>query len=393
MFLTFFHSLRNLQVPVSLSEWLTLMEGLAKGLHQQSLVHFYYLARSLLIKDVAYYDAFDQAFHHCFKEIPLVDEETIKKQLFGMVANSDLARRFDGTELESLRYLSFDKLLMHLKQRLAEHHGTVSDWSMRGSGGDSAMGIRGNDPAEISYGAEGEGGRTLTMPTARRFRNLRNDLTLDVRQISVALKRLRRLRDQGSELVLDLDATIDKTCRNGGEIDLIFSPERKNQVRLLLAMDTGGSMEPYRRLCERLFSAAHKLNHFKDFRAFYFHNCIYDKLYSDLENGKSLPTEEVIRTYGKRYQLILVGDAAMSPHELFSTGGTAVSKSPQASTGIETLQQIASAFPKRAWLNPLAPRAWKHFETLSVISTLFPMFPLTITGLEQAVKHLLDIRK
>ncbi len=223
----------------------------------------------------------------------------------------------------------------------------------------------------------------------RRYRNLRSDLTLDLRQISVALKRLRKLRDPGAEQVLDLEETIDKTCKNAGEIDLVFTPERKNQVRLLLVMDSGGSMDPYRRLSERLFSAANKLNHFKDFLAFYFHNCIYDKLYTDLENNISVPTAEVMREYGKRYRLILVGDAAMSPHELLAGSDNLQSAQFKTTAGIDWLRQVAAAFPQRAWMNPLKPNVWNHYQTVPMVAGLFPMFPLSIAGLGQAVRHLL----
>jgi uncharacterized protein with von Willebrand factor type A (vWA) domain len=148
-------------------------------------------------------------------------------------------------------------------------------------------------------------------------------------------------------------------------------------------------MDPYRRLSERLFSAANKLNHFKDFRAFYFHNCIYDKLYTDLENDTSVPTAEVIREFGKRYRLILVGDAAMSPHELLSGSDNLQSAQFNATPGIDWLRQVATAFPQRAWMNPLSEKVWGHYQTVSMVEGLFPMFPLTIAGLGRAVKHLL----
>jgi hypothetical protein len=281
-------------------------------------------------------------------------------------------------------------LLAQLAERLREQktaHEGGQKWV--GSGGTSAFGSYGSHPSGISFAAESGGGNALMTAFPRRYRNLRSDLTLDIRQISVALKRLRKLRDPGADEVLDLDATIDKTGRNAGEIELVFSPERRNQVRLLLVMDTGGSMDPYRRLSERLFSAANKLNHFKDFRAFYFHNCIYDKLYTDFETNSFVTTAELMREYGKRYRLILVGDAAMSPHELFSNAGNLQDQKEHATQGIDWLRQVATAFPQRAWLNPLSEKVWGHYETVGLIKGLFPMFPLTVEGLGLAVRQLL----
>lgn len=390
MFLPLYHRLRSLQVPVSLTEWLTLMQGLAKGLHFENLEDFYYLSRSLLVKDVVYYDAFDQAFCHCFKAAPLPDNLVTKEQILNWLENSLIPLKLPAADLDNMQTLTLEELLAVLLDRLGEQreaHDGGQKWI--GTGGTSPMGANGSHPLGISFSAESGGGKAGIKAFPRRYRNLRSDLTLDLRQISIALKRLRKLRDPGAEQVLDLEETIDKTCKNAGEIDLVFSPERKNQVRLLLVIDSGGSMDPYRRLSERLFSAANKLNHFKDFRAFYFHNCIYDKLYSDLENNISVPTAEVIREYGKDYRLILVGDAAMSPHELLAGSDNLQSAQFNATPGIDWLRQVATAFPQRAWMNPLTPNAWSHYQTVPMVAGLFPMFPLSIDGLGQAVKHLL----
>ncbi len=224
---------------------------------------------------------------------------------------------------------------------------------------------------------------------ARKYRNLRSDLTLDIRQIGIALKRLRDLRDTGSEEPLDLDATIDKTCRNAGEIDLVFARERENNIRLLLVMDSGGSMDPHRRISERLFSAASKLNHFKDFRAFYFHNCIYDKLYTNLETDEFVTTAEVLREYGKKYRLVVVGAAAMATHELLHFSGT-LEHAESMTKGIDWIRQIAEIFPRRALMNPLPENSWTHYETVPLLGGLFPMFPLTVEGLTRAVRKLLS---
>lgn len=390
MFLQLYYTLRSMQVPLSPTEWLTLMEGLAKGLHYQSLDDLYYLARSLLVKDVAYYDAFDQAFRHCFRAAPLPDHQATKEQILAWLEDPASPLNISVQDLNAMKTLALDELLEMLSERLAEQqeaHQGGQKWV--GSGGTSPFGVNGSNPSGISFAPQRGSGQAVMTAFPRRYQNLRSDLTLDIRQISVALKRLRKLRDSGAENVLDLDETIDKTCRNAGEIDLVFAPERQNQVRLLLVMDTGGSMDPYRRLSERLFSAANKLNHFKDFRAFYFHNCIYEKVYDDFANDSFVTTAELIREYGRRYRLIMVGDAAMSPHELLSSAGNLQDLMEGATPGIDWLRQVAAAFPQRVWMNPLAQKNWQHYSTVAMVENLFPMFPLTLDGLGQAVKHLL----
>ncbi|GLI38192.1 VWA domain-containing protein [Geobacter hydrogenophilus] len=389
MFLALYHSLRALKVPVSLTEWLTLLEGLAKGLHNQSLEDFYYLSRSLLVKDVAHYDAFDQAFAHCFKDAPLPEDLATRKKVLEWLRDAQAPRRLSDEELARLEALSLDELLRQLEERLrtqdGAHHGGKK-WI--GTGGTSPFGAGGSHPSGISFAAEGGGGRAVLQAFGRRYRNLRNDLTLDVRQIGVALKRLRDLRECGAVERLDLEGTIDKTCRNAGEIDLVFARERENQVRVLLVMDSGGSMEPFRALTERLFSAAHGLNHFRDFRAFYFHNCVYENLYTDLDSDESIPTAEVIREYGKEHRLIIVGDGAMAPYELMSPSGILERYRVGTMSGLDWLRQLADAFGRRAWINPLPENSWMHYETVPVVGGLFPMFPLTLEGLTRAVRHL-----
>ncbi len=390
MFLPLFYTLKGLGVPVSPTEWLTLMEALHKGLHNHSLTDFYFLARSLLVKDVTHYDAFDQAFAHCFRNAELPDDLATKGSILEWLSDPLSPLRLPPDELERMKHLSLDELLRELEERLrtqeGPHHGG-HHWI--GTGGTSPFGSRGSHPTGISFDPEGGGGGAVLRAFERRYRNLRSDLTLDVRQIGVALKKLRDLRQTGSEEVLDIEATIDETCRNAGEIELVFARERENQVRLILAMDTGGSMEPYRHLSERLFSAAHGLNHFKDFRALYFHNCIYANLYTDIEADEFVPTADVIREYGKRYRLVIVGDAAMAPYELLIPNGTLERMRTTSTKGIDWLRMLAEAFPKRAWMNPLPEDSWGYYDTIQTIRGLFPMFPLTLEGLDRAVKALL----
>ena len=390
MFQFFFHALRLCGVPVSLTEWLTLLSALSKGLHRRRVEDFYYLARSVLVKDVAHYDGFDQAFAHCFRDAALPEDLVTKEQILHWLRDPLAQMKLPAEEIARMEQLSLEELLRELEDRLQRqegaHHGG-QHWV--GTGGTSPFGARGSHPTGVSFAPEGGGGNAVLQAFERRYRNLRKDRTLDVRQISVALKRLRDLRECGTEEVLDVDATVDKTCRDGGEIDLVFTRERENQVKLILAMDTGGSMEPFRTLSERLFSAAHGLNHFKDFRAFYFHNCVYDFLYPNVEGGDGVALEELLRECRKTYRLIVVGDAAMAPYELMIPNGTLERMRTSSIKGIDRLRSLAEAFPKRAWLNPIPERSWAHYDTIARVGGLFPMFPLSLAGLGNAVHHLL----
>lgn len=376
---------------VSPTEWMTLMEAVDKGLHNDSLDDFYFLSRSLLIKDVAKYDAFDQAFAHVFRDGPVPENLATKEDILKWLEAARPQLNLSQEEIEKLRHLSLDELLRELEDRLKTqkeaHHGG-KHWI--GSGGTSPFGMKGQHPTGISFSPVGGGGRAMLQAFERKYRNLRNDLTLDVRQMSVALKKLRDLRQNPKDEMLDLDSTVDKTCKNGGEIELVFGAERENQVRLLLLMDTGGSMEPYRRLCETLFSAANGLNHFKEFRAFLFHNCVYDNLYQDIETYKYETVDDLIKNAkGDGYRLILVGDASMAPYELMIPNGTLERKRTSETKGVDRLRMLKRAFPKAVWLNPMEEDGWHYYQTVGTIKSIFPMFPLTVAGIDAAVKELL----
>ena len=391
MFLNLFQTLRALRVPVSLTEWLTMLEALEKGLHNDSLTDFYYMSRSLLVKDAAHYDAFDQAFRHCFQDAPLQQDPLSRKRLLEWMQGPHAPVRITPEELARLEALELGELLLELEERLNTQDEPHKEGQQAiGTGGTSPFGAAGDNPSGISFALEHGKGKAVMTALKRRYRNLRSDLTLDVRQIAVALKRLRDLRESGAEEVLDLDKTIDRTCLNGGEIDLVFRRDRENQVRLLLLMDSGGSMDPFRRVSERLFSAATGLNYFKDFRAFYFHNCVYENLYLDLASNEFITTDKAVREYGRNYRLLVIGDAAMSPHELQIPHGTLerMRTSSVTVTGFERLRQLAQAFPRRAWLNPLPENTWGQYDTLPTVAGLFPMFPMTLDGLGQAVRKL-----
>ena len=386
MFTEFFYTLRKRRVPVSITEWMTLMEALAKGCIT-NLDEFYFLARAILVKSEVYYDHYDIAFQEHFKGIETTDE--ISEQILEWLR--DPLNRMTLTDEEQALFdsMDFDEFLRELEKRLkeqTEQHDGGGYWV--GRGGTSPFGHSGYHPAGIRIGGESRGRHAIQIAQERRFRNYRNDLTLDVRQIKVALKGLRQLSRIGPEDELDLDKTIGATAKNAGEIELIWRRSRKNAVKVSLLMDVGGSMEPFASLCSQLFSAAHSSTHFKDLRYYYFHNCIYDNLYQDIERQEAISTEHLLRTMEPDYKLLLVGDARMAPSELMERYGAINYYERNETPGIVWLKQIAEHFTHCAWLNPDDPRFWIH-PTVQMIGKLFPMFPLTIDGLGQAVKRII----
>ena len=385
MFTEFFYILKKRKVPVSITEWMTLMEALAKGCIT-NLDEFYFLARAILVKSEAYYDHYDIAFQEYFKGIETPAE--ISEQLLEWL--KDPLNRMTLTEEEQALFdsMDFDELLRELEERLKEQTGQHDGggyWI--GRGGTSPFGHSGYHPAGIRIGGESRGRHAIQIAQERRFRNYRSDLTLDVRQIKMALKGLRQLSRIGPEDELDLDKTIGATAKNAGEIELIWRRSRKNAVKVFLLMDVGGSMEPFALLCSQLFSAAHSSTHFKDLRYYYFHNCIYDNLYQDIERQEAISTDHLLRTLEPDYKLLLVGDARMGPWELMERYGAINYYERNETPGIVWLKQIAEHFTHCVWLNPDNPRFWIH-PTVQLIGKLFPMFPLTLDGLGQAMKRL-----
>jgi len=361
------------------------MEALDKGCIT-NLDEFYFLARAILIKSEAYYDHYDVAFQEYFK---------------GREGSADISEKildwrrdplnrmpaFEGSP-DLFDNMDFDELLKELEKRLkeqTEQHDGGGYWI--GRGGTSPFGHSGYHPAGIRIGGESGGGHAIQIAQERRFRNYRNDLTLDVRQIKIALKGLRQLNRTGPEDELDLDETIHATAKNVGDIELIWRRSRKNAVKVLLLMDVGGSMEPFALLCSTLFSAAHSSTHFKDFKYYYFHNCIYDHLYQDIERREAISTEYLLLTLEPDYKVILVGDAKMGPWELVQKYGAINYYERNELPGIVWLKRIDEHFTHSVWMNPDEPRFWIH-PTIKMIGKLFPMFPLTIDGLGQAVKSL-----
>ncbi len=387
MFLQFFYTLRQLKVPVSLTEWMTLMEALAKGHAQGSLSAFYFMARAILIKSEAFYDQYDQAFAHVFKDAALPPD--IRQEMLDWLADPINQLKLSEEELAKMKMMDLDTLREELEKRLKEQderHDGGGKWV--GTGGTSPFGHSGAHPGGIRIGGTGGSGHAMQIAAARRFRNYRTDLALDVRQMKVALKKLRQFTREGPLDELDLPETIDKTCREAGEIELVFTRQRKNRVKVLLLMDSGGSMTPFTRMVNRLFSAAHQVNHFRELKGYYFHNCVYQDIFKDIYTNEAEPTGNLLKSLPSDFKVLFVGDAYMAPSELYSVGGAIDYYYHNDLPGMEWLKRIADHFRYCVWMNPLPERAWIH-PTIRAVGQLFPMFPLTLDGLEGAVKKLM----
>ncbi|MFC1958968.1 VWA domain-containing protein [Chloroflexota bacterium] len=361
------------------------MEALDKGCIS-NLDDFYFLARAILVKSESYYDHYDVAFQESFKGIEGAAE--VEDRILGWLKDPINRRRFIEEGQGSFNEMGLDELLKELEKRLreqTEQHDGGGHWI--GRGGTSPFGHSGYHPAGIRIGGEFGGRHAMQIAQERRFRNYRNDLTLDVRQIKMALKGLRQLIRTGSEDELDLDETIQATAKNVGDIELIWRRSRKNAVKVLLLMDVGGSMDPFALLCSQLFSAAHSSTHFKDFQYYYFHNCIYENLYQDIERNKAISTSYLLQTVEPDCKLILVGDARMGTWELTEQYGAIDYYERNEQPGVVWLKRIADHFTHRVWLNPDEAHFWIQ-PTVRVIGKLFPMFPLTLDGLGQAVRRL-----
>jgi uncharacterized protein len=271
-----------------------------------------------------------------------------------------------------------------LRQQQERHAGGNR---MIGTGGTSPFGHNGKNPAGIRLGGEGGQNSAVQIAEDRRYQNYRYDRMLDIRQIQMALKKLRYLQRLGQADELDVEATIDQTCRNGGEIDLIFAPPPKNQTKILLLMDAGGSMLPHANVVEQLFSAVHQMTHFKDFQHYYFHNCVYEQVYTDIRMNKRASTQTLLHALDADYKVILVGDAYMAPEELLDAGGAIYYYHDNQTSGIEWLRRIQAHFKACVWFNPISQHHWNR-PSIELVRRVFPMYELTLAGLELGTKNL-----
>ena len=386
MLTEFLYELRARRLKVGLGEWMALMEALSRGLHDSSLTGFYHLARSLLCHSEAQFDAFDEAFALSFEGVP-GEAFKVTEEILEWLKDPSQLLYLSPEDRARLQALDLDELRRQLEERLAEQREEHNGGNrFIGTGGTSPFGQGGFHPTGVRIG--GGGGRSaIKVASERRFRAYRSDLILDVRQIKVALRKLRELRRDGVRDELDLEGTIDRTSRNAGELELEWRAPRRNNVKVLLLMDVGGSMDPHAAVVSTLFSAAAQSKHFREFHAFYFHNCVYGRVHRTASLRDGLPVSEVLARYGPNYKLVLVGDAMMHPSELFAMGGAIDYWSHEVTPGLDWLRRLSHHFERKAWLNPEPKRYWRH-ETVHAIRGLFPMFPLTLEGLGDAVAAL-----
>ena len=389
MFVSFFLDLRRAGLPVSLTEYLTLLEALKQGVCDPSIEAFYFLSRASLVKDERHIDKFDRVFGQAFRGIEAIDdpyaeipEEWLRKLAEKFLSPEEMAK------VQSLG--GFEALMERLRQLLQEqkerHQGGNR---FIGTAGTSPFGAYGYNPEGIRIGQDQSRHRKAVKVWDRReFRNLDDDVEVGVRNIQVALRRLRKFARTGAATELDLPGTISATAKNAGYLDLQLVPERHNSIKILLLLDIGGSMDDHVQACAELFTACR--SEFKHLEHFYFHNCVYESLWRD--NGRRYrdrtSTLDVLRTYPPDYKLIFVGDAAMSPYELIQRGGSVEHFNEE--PGALWLQRILQIYSHAVWLNPLPERVWPHYDSVQMIHKLIGprMFPLTLSGLDAAIREL-----
>ncbi len=394
MFLDLFYGLRDEGVPVAIQEWQTFLRALEEGLHGSSLLGLYHLGRACLIKSETYFDHYDRVFARVFKGVEGALGDEVTQKILDWLRDPKNFPNLTAEQLAQLERLSSDELMQRFLETLekqTERHDGGGRWV--GTGGKSPFGHGGQHPTGIRVGGPSKGRSAMKVAEERRFKNYRTDLTLDLRQLRVGLRRLRQLTRSGDATELDLDETIDETCKNAGEIELVFRPPRRNDVRLLLLMDVGGTMDPYFEPVSQLLSALHEERGLRDLQPYYFHNCVYDHLYSNARmlRNDAVPTGDVLRRLDSRWKVLLVGDAAMHPAELTEPYGNIDPRRTSATPGIVWLHRIATHFDRSVWLNPEGPAYWEA-DTARVIRRLFPMFHLSVDGLGEAVQALVGAR-
>lgn len=397
MFTEFFYTCKAKGLAISLSEWLTLQEALDKGLAGSSLTQFYYLARMILVKSETDFDKYDMAFEESFKGVKT--ESEVGQQMLRWLDKSDMmelahedARKWlnEGEDLQIDKQDVEEKFRQRLKDQDSEHNGG-SFWI--GSMGKTSFGNLGGNVGGVRVGGKTGYQSAFSVIGARKYKDFRDDRMLDNRQFQLAFRRLRQFSTKLDvpKSELDIPGTVDKTCNNGGYLQIVMEKPRKNSVKLMLLFDSGGTMIPFSSLMNELFQAVNKSNHFKDVKCYYFHNCIYSKLYKtpECENGEWVDTEWVFRNLDSDYKVIIVGDAAMAPEELYSDSGNY--RGPNGGlSGWEWLELMKRHYKKLIWLNPkMAPgRApWREAET--AISSLMPMYKLSVEGLNEGMIQLM----
>jgi uncharacterized protein with von Willebrand factor type A (vWA) domain len=389
MFISFVEALRRGGIPASLKEHLLLLEAMKAEVIAADPEQFYYLARATFVHDEGQLDRFDRVFAEVFKGLIRSGEEIraeIPEEWLRLVAEAYLTPE----QMEAIKSLgSWEEIMQALKDRLAEQQGRHqggNKWV--GTGGTSPFGHGGYNPEGVRIGGPGQHGRAIKVWEKREFRDLDGTQELGTRNIKVALRRLRKFAREGAEEELALDDTIRATANNAGYLDIKMQPERKNNIKVLMLLDVGGTMDDHIARTEELFSAAK--TEFKNMEFFYFHNCVYDYLWKNnrRRHAERFPTWDILRKYTPDTKLIFVGDATMSPYEILQPGGSVEYNNEEA--GAEWLQRFTSTFPKFIWLNPEPEGLWQYRQSISVIRQLMNnrMFPVTIEGLERAMRLL-----
>ncbi len=389
MLVNFFYGLRNASVPVSIKELLVLLEALEAHLAFGSIDDFYVLSRTILIKDEKHFDKFDRAFGAYFKGLENVDDiidalipdDWLRAEFMKQLSEEEKAK------IESLGGL--DKLIEEFKKRLEEQqkrHQGGNKWI--GTGGTSPFGHGGYNPEGIRVGGESQNKRATKVWEQRQYKNLDDSVELGTRNIKMALRKLRKFARSGAEDELDLDDTIRSTARNAGLLDIKMVPERHNAVKVLLFFDVGGSMDPYVKVCEEIFSACR--TEFKHLEYFYFHNFIYEHLWKDNMRRTHDTTAlfDILHTYSSDYKVIFVGDASMAPYEISSQYGSVEHMNEE--PGYKWMQRVTETYDKVVWLNPTAEKYWHYTQTIEATEKLVDghMYPLSLDGLDRAIKYL-----
>lgn len=389
MFLTFFTELRAAKVPVSLREYLSLLEALEHDLADKRVDEFYYLSRVCLVKDERHLDRFDQVFAHVFNGLERMGQALGQAELPEEWLRKLAERYLTEDEKKQLEALGWEKLWETLKKRLDEQKGRHqggNKWI--GTAGTSPYGAYGYNPEGIRIGQDrNRNFRAVKVWDKREFKDFDDNVELGVRNMRIALRRLRRFARTGSAEELDLDGTIHETAHKG-YLDVRLRPERRNAVKVLLFLDVGGSMDWHIQAAEELFSAARL--EFKHFEHFYFHNCVYENLWKENRRrfDQTVATLDVIRTYPSDYRVVFVGDASMSPYEISHPGGSVEHWNEEA--GQAWIRRILDHFPKAVWLNPLPENQWAYTQSIGLMRQLFAgrMHPLTLEGIDQAMREL-----
>jgi uncharacterized protein with von Willebrand factor type A (vWA) domain len=392
MFLDFFLLLKNDGIPVTIREYLTFLEALDEGIAEYSVDDFYYLSRTSLVKHEHHLDRFDLLFKYYFEGVEKIDTEEFMK-----IPEDWLRKSFVNALTDEEKGLiksmgGLDKLLERLRELMKEQknrHQGGNKWI--GTGGTSPFGAYGFNPEGIRIGQEeSRHRRAVKVWDKREFRDLDDGVELQTRNMKMALRRLRVLTREGVDEELDLDGTIDRTSRNAGFLELEMVPAKKNNVKVLLFLDIGGSMDDHIELCSRLFSAAKY--EFKHLEHYYFHNCLYESVWKNNRRRwqEAIPTFQVLHTYNSDYKVIVVGDASMSPYELLYQNGSVEHNNDE--PGFTWLERLKNHYPDIVWLNPVPVKQWKYTESIGMVKEFMKdrMFPMTLSGLQQAIKALKD---